>query len=163
MRFFYGLLYRRWCFILWKYSLASTPAEWRDKILIDFSIPLSQPPLDQSLLPHTRTSNLQPRFARTNFCTTSASSGLSVTWHSLRSNSKVKIQKKDFSFWLLTFYFWIPPKGVDQPAAYYPSRTCWLFLVSVYTFGKTCDTFWHIHLMFYLIVYRHLCTKLKSL
>ncbi|MBD2247032.1 hypothetical protein [Nostoc sp. FACHB-888] len=45
-----------------------------------------------------------------------------------------------------------PCEPSDQPAAYYPSRTCWLFLVSVYTFGKTRDTFWHIHLMFYLIV-----------
>ncbi len=40
----------------------------------------------------------------------------------------------------------------DQPAAYYPSKACWLFLTSVYTFGKTRDTFWHIHLMFYPIV-----------
>ncbi|WP_181373960.1 hypothetical protein [Nostoc commune] len=44
------------------------------------------------------------------------------------------------------------PDDDDQPAAYYPSKTCWLFLVSVYTFGKTRDTFWHIHLMFYPVV-----------
>ena len=49
----------------------------------------------------------------------------------------------------------------DQPAAYYPSKACWLFLTSVYTFGKTRDTFWHIHLMFYPVVKKLDATELS--
>ncbi|MEH2245643.1 hypothetical protein [Nostoc sp.] len=33
-----------------------------------------------------------------------------------------------------------------------PSKKVWLVLLLVYTFDKTPDTLWHIHLMFYPVV-----------